>query len=100
MAGLEGVGTEAAVTGRPEACTLHHVQWLQELTRSRALDAAFWVDTRDMIADGMTKGSVPRAIIRAAQEAGEWQLAHDWRRYPADDDVRKKAAERQGKSLT
>ena len=82
-----------------EASTLHHVQWLQELTRTRVLDAAVWVDTRDMIADGMTKGAVPRSVIRETQETGCWQLAHDWRRYPAADDTTTKAAKRQGKSL-
>ena len=82
-----------------EASTLHHVQWLQELTRTRVLDAAFWVDTRDMIADGMTKGSVARNIIRDAQETGQWRLEHDWRRYPADERTKTKAAERQGKSF-
>ena len=83
-----------------EASTLHHVQWLQELTRTRVLDAAVWVDTRDMIADGMTKGAVPRSVIREAQEAGCWRLAHDWRRYPAADDTNTKAAKRQGTSLS
>ena len=82
-----------------EASTLHHVQWLQELTRTRALDAAFWIDTRDMIADGMTKGTVPRSIIRVAQESGQWRLEHDWRRYPADERTTAKAVERQGRSL-
>ena len=79
-----------------EASALHHVQWLQELTRTRVLGAAFWVDTRDMIADGMTKGTVPRNIIRAAQETGQWQLQHDWRRYPVDEQTKDKARERQG----
>ena len=82
-----------------EASTLHHVQWLQELTRTRVLDATFWVDTRDMIADGMTKGTVPRSIIRTAQESGQWQLEHNWRRYPADEHTKTKAEARQGKSL-
>ena len=83
-----------------EASTLHHVQWLQELTRTRVMDAVFWVDTRDMIADGMTKGTVPRSIIRKAQETGQWQLDHDWRRYPKDEQTRTKAGARQGKSLS
>ena len=82
-----------------EASTLHHVQWLQELTRHRVLDAVFWVDTRDMIADGMTKGSVPRSIIRDAQEKGQWALAHEWRRYPPDEQTKTRAATRQGRSL-
>ena len=82
-----------------EASTLHHVQWLQELTRHRVLDAVFWVDTRDMIADGMTKGSVPRSIIRDAQEKGQWTLAHEWRRYPPDEQTTTRATTRQGSSL-
>ena len=82
-----------------EASTLHHVQWLQELTRTRVLDGVYWVDTRDMIADGMTKGSVPRVIICSAQENGQWKLEHAWRRYPADTGTRRTAEARQGRSL-
>ena len=59
-----------------EASTLHHVQWLQQLLRRRVLHALYWVDTRDMIADGMTKGSVPRQALRTLQEKGAWRLQH------------------------
>ena len=82
-----------------EASTLHHVQWLQELTRSRVIDAVFWVDTRDMVADGMTKGSVPRTILRQLQESGQWKLDHSWNRYTADHDSTTQAAKRQHTSL-
>ena len=39
-----------------EASTLHHVQWLKELLQRGCLEVLYWVDTRDMISDGMTKG--------------------------------------------
>ena len=32
------------------------------------LNAFWWVDTRDMIADGLTKGAIDRAAFHAAME--------------------------------
>ena len=40
-----------------------HLFWLKELLDTRALTTLRWVDTRDMHADGHTKGSVPRDAI-------------------------------------
>ncbi len=39
---------------------LTHVQYLRELLDSRVLTALGWTDTRDMVADGTTKGTVDR----------------------------------------
>ena len=39
---------------------LSHVQYLRELLDSRGLTAICWTDTRDMVADGATKGSIDR----------------------------------------
>eukprot|EP00972_Heterocapsa_arctica_P091204 13457917-Heterocapsa_arctica.AAC.1 len=36
----------------------------------------YWVDTRDMLADGMNKGSVPRAAICDAMRMGLWTLKY------------------------
>ena len=83
-----------------EASTLHHVQWLQELTRGRMVEAVYWVGTRDMIADGMTKGSVPRSLLRRVQEAGKWTLEHEWKRYPKEDGASARASTRQRSSFT
>ena len=37
----------------------------------------FWVDTRDMLADGLTKGSVNRSALQLAQEDGRFKLQHN-----------------------
>ena len=64
-----------------EGSTLHHVQWIQELMERQILEALFWTDTRDMISDGMTKGSIARAAIRTAMELGCWKLNHPFQRH-------------------
>jgi len=56
------------------AHTLHHVQWIQELIKDNILDALVWCDTRDMISDALTKGSIPREHLRLAFAKGKWQL--------------------------
>ena len=82
-----------------EASTLHHVQWLQQLLRRRVLHALYWVDTRDMIADGMTKGSVPRQALRTLQEKGAWRLLHEWRKYPEREVDARREAQASGTEL-
>ena len=42
---------------------LSHIQYLRELLDTKVLQWLFWVDTRDMCADGLTKGSVSRERI-------------------------------------
>jgi len=42
---------------------LSHVQYLRELLDSRVLTAICWTDTRDMVADGATKGSIDRKQV-------------------------------------
>ena len=42
---------------------LIHVLYLRELLNHKVLSAIAWTDTRDMIADGLTKGTVDRRAI-------------------------------------
>ena len=42
---------------------LCHLQYIREMLDRHILTALCWVDTRDMIADGLTKGTVDRAAI-------------------------------------
>ena len=42
---------------------LSHVQYLKELLESRVISALGWIDSRDMVADGATKGSVDRELL-------------------------------------
>ena len=44
---------------------LCHVQFLRELLDHGVLAAIVWLDTRDMLSDGLTKGAVQRdALLR------------------------------------
>ena len=47
---------------------LSHVQYIRELLDTRVLQRIFWVDTRDMCADGLTKGSVGREAIHSIMD--------------------------------
>ena len=48
---------------------------LREQLEFRILQAIVWIETRDMGADGLTKGTVPRDLIRAHMK-GEVCLLH------------------------
>ena len=70
-----------AVKVPTEKSPLSHVQWLRELADRGLLSGIAWVDTRDMLADGLTKGSVERTLIDAAMN-GQWATQHEpklWR---------------------
>ena len=48
-----------------EKSLLCHVQFLRELLDHGVLAAIVWLDTRDMLSDGLTKGAVQRdALLR------------------------------------
>ena len=53
-----------------EVYLLIHILKLRELIRLRVLKKLWWTDTRDMITDGLTKGSVDRTAILAIAEKG------------------------------
>ena len=54
---------------------LSHIQYIRELLDTKVLQWLFWVDTRDMCADGLTKGSVHREAIQELM-SGKLTLAH------------------------
>ena len=64
-----------------EKSLLCHVQILQELLDYGVLAAIVWLDTRDMHADGLTKGADPRdallklldGVYRLSQEPRIWR---------------------------
>ena len=67
--------TAEAVRTPAEKSLVGHVLWLRELADRGILTGAAWVDTRDMLSDGLTKGSVDRYLIDAAMN-GCWEVAH------------------------
>ena len=59
-----------------EKSLLSHVQWLRELADRGLLTGIAWVDTRVMLADVLTKGSVERALLYRAVN-GHWALQYE-----------------------
>ena len=47
---------------------LSHIQYIRELLDTDVLKWIFWVDTRDMCADGLTKGSVDREALQSVMD--------------------------------
>ena len=57
-----------------EAALLNHLHSIREQLRDRRVKRLWWVDTRDMVADGLNKGGLPRDPILAICEEGFWKL--------------------------
>ena len=55
---------------------LVHVQYLRELLDFCILKAIIWIDTRDMLADGLNKGAVSRKALLKALTQGVWIVVH------------------------
>jgi hypothetical protein len=53
-----------------------HVLWLREMNEKSLIKNIYWVDTRDMIADGLTKGNIPRDLLINTMH-GKLQMKHD-----------------------
>ena len=54
-----------------------HAQALREYLDDGSVDRLYWFDTRAMLADGMTKGSVDREALVRFGERGEWHIEGD-----------------------
>ena len=58
-------GTTATVLKIPaEKGLWSHVQYLRELLDTGVLSGLWWLDTRDMHSDGLTKGTVDRKALQ------------------------------------
>jgi len=57
---------------------LSHVQFVRELLDTKVLTALMWVDTRDMLSDGLTKGSVDRQALQDAMN-GYHKFLHEFK---------------------
>lgn len=67
---VDSMGMLTAVTAsRPkppaENSLYPHVLWLRELLTSKLLHSMMWEDTRDMVADALTKGSISRDALQS-----------------------------------
>ena len=62
----------------PQECSLKlHLLSLRDRLASGTVRRFFWCDTRDMLADGLTKGGVDRTLLIAASERGSFKMQHD-----------------------
>ena len=55
---------------------LAHVQYIRELLDHHVLDVLVWIDTRDMVADGLTKGAVHRDALHKLMD-GSVEFKHE-----------------------
>ena len=53
---------------------MNHLHSVREQLRDGRIFRLWWIDTRDMVADGMNKGGLPRDPILNLCEEGQWVL--------------------------
>ena len=61
-----------------EKTLLGHISWIREMLQLRIIDKVQWCDTRDMVADGHTKGSIERRTLIQLM-AGAQKYQHEVR---------------------
>ena len=57
-----------------EATLVNHLHSIREQVRDGRVARLWWIDTRDMVADGLNKGGLPRDPILQLCEEGCWTL--------------------------
>ena len=60
-----------------EATLVNHLHSVREQVRDGRIFRLWWIDTRDMVADGMNKGGLPRDPILSLCEDGQWVLKEE-----------------------
>ena len=63
-----------------EKTLLGHVSWIRELLQLKLIESMQWCDTRDMTADGHTKGCIDRQLLLEVMR-GEQSYRHDVKRH-------------------
>jgi hypothetical protein len=63
-----------------ERTLLGHVSWVREMLKLKLIEAIQWCDTRDMTADGHTKGSIERNLLLDLM-IGKQKYQHEVKRY-------------------
>ena len=57
------------------------VSILREALMTGRLSTLWWVDTRDMAADALNKGAIPRLALQTIARTGMWTLQHNSQSY-------------------
>ena len=72
----------AADCGTPQECSLKlHLLSLRDRLQRGVLRAIHWTDTRDMVADGLTKGGVNRELMLSVSKDGTYKMQHPSKTY-------------------
>ena len=74
--GLYSATTKEEPSPGVDASMVYHVQALRQLLDDKLLESITWIDNRDMLADGLTKGKVKRDAINIALQTGSWNIQH------------------------
>ena len=59
-----------------DAIMLIHALKFKEWLKTGQVKSLMWIDTRDMLADALNKGSIDRGALRTAAEEGIWKIEH------------------------
>ena len=78
---IDALSVYAAITAThikipSEKSLLSHVQYVRELLDHRTVHSIYWQDTRDLVADALTKGSCPRDNLCACMN-GSLGMSHE-----------------------
>ena len=66
-----------------EATLVNHLHSIREQVRDGRISRLWWIDTRDMVADGLNKGGLPRDPILEICEKGSWTLNESGISFPS-----------------
>lgn len=76
-------GVTAAEVRLPLDVNLHmRARMLREWLDRGVISFLWWVDTRDMISDALTKGGVPRGAVVKVMTEAKWYLEHAAVKWP------------------
>jgi alkylated DNA repair dioxygenase AlkB len=61
---------------------------IREALQAERISKLWWIDTRDMLSDALTKGSCPRQALLDVAKKGEWNVAHtsEWTSFKKQTD--------------
>ena len=77
--GLYNALTKEDPTPGSDGSMVYHVKALRELLDRHNLTSVVWLDNRDMVADGLTKGKPSREDINTVLSTGTWTPQHEYK---------------------
>ena len=66
----------AEITKCSDKALVLHTKALRDYIVSGKLRKFHWIDTRDMVADALNKGTIDRSAVRSLFQDGIWKTSH------------------------